>query len=146
MTVLAQGLCRYDVVASQIGVAMRPNKQINSGAHRSGTGKNRYFGVGLPEVEDEVVEDQPSRLLLPDSVRIEPTHSSTKYEGRGTVGPLEGEPDVTVDLTHEEWVDPLDTEEQVDLSRIEIDLRNTLRKDAPDTYYQRFGSRVPGHN
>lgn len=130
------------------GVAMRPNKQINSGAHRSGPGgKNRYYTTGLPEPHDEIVQEAPPALEPTDSGRRSADHDLvSKYEGRATVGPLhEEEPDITIDLTHEEWVDPLDAEEQVDLTKVDIDLRPTLRRDAPDTYYQRFGTRVPGH-
>lgn len=129
---------------------MRPNKPINQGAHRSGSaaGKNRYFVTGLPEphADDADSHEEPVRRLdIPVSFRRDVAESApTKYEGRSSVGPAKDDQSVTIDLKHEEWVDPLDTEEQVDLTRIEIDLRETMRDDAPDTYYQRFGTRIPG--
>lgn len=128
---------------------MRPNKPINSGAHHRGPagGKNRYFTTGLPEPEESAEEESVRRLELPDSVLLESRETAiSKYAGRGTVGPRhDDEPDGAVDLNHEDWVDPLDADEEVDLTTIEIDLRTTMRHDAPDTYYQRFGTRVPGH-
>ena len=128
---------------------MRPNKPINPRAHRSGAGgKNRYFTTGLPEAHEDMPPEEPVRRLeLPDSVRLDVRDPVTsKYEGRGTVAPApEEEPAITIDLRQEEWIDPLDTEEAVDLANVTIDLRATLRDDVPDTYYQRFGTRVPGH-
>ncbi len=142
--------CRYDEKAAKGGVAVRPNKHINSEAHRSGPGdaKSRYFTTGLPEAHEEMLEENDvPRLELPDSVRRNLNHeTASKYDGRGTVGPAEEvEPHTTIDLTHQDWVDPLDVEDEVDLAKIEIDLRQTMREDTPDTYYQRFGTRVPGH-
>lgn len=49
-----------------------------------------------------------------------------------------------MELTHEEWVDPLD-EDDLDLTTITIDLRDEMRHLPPEGYYQRHFSKVPGH-
>ena len=110
MGVLGQSGSGYDVLAGQVGVAMRPNKNINPGAHRSGNaggGKNRHISLPEPEPEDEPIR----QLYVPDSVRMpnaESELSSTKYAGRQTVGPSRHEDaDVTIDLTHEDWLNAL---------------------------------------
>lgn len=128
---------------------MRPNKPINSGAHRSGVasrrGKSRYFAADLPSqpaggAADRIVEPQPSPASEPVG----------KYHGRASVGPWGDGDDAarTVDPAEvsgtEDWVDPLD-DDKIDLTRVTIDLRETLVESPPDTYYQRHSSRVPGH-
>lgn len=129
---------------------MRPSKNINPDAHRSGSasgGKNRHFTTPAETPAVEPDHEPAPQLYVPESVRSTPPEQmTTKYDGRQSVGPdpFDG-PDVTVDLTHEDWVDPLDTEDHRDLSAVTIDLRDQMREDVPDTYYQRFGSRVPGH-
>lgn len=133
-------------VQGQLGVAMRPNKNINPGAHRSGTASGDQSGEPAVAPRDKEAE-APRQLYVPDSVR--PASGplvSTKYEGRQSVGPERLEdPSITVELKHEDWVDPLDREEARDLTDITIDLREEMRDDVPETYYQRFSSRVPGH-
>ena len=124
---------------------MRPNKQINPGAHRSGpadsASKGRHFTTGLPTPPPE-----PSELSPPPPVppRVDPPRES-KYVGRASVGPRAQDEDLAArEMAHAEWVDPLDQDE-IDLTQITIDLRPSIIDEPPDTYYQRFSSRVPGH-
>jgi len=121
---------------------MRPNKPINPGAHRPGTahrtGKGRYFVTGVPEAppgSTEVPPEQPAAETPP----------SSKYVGRASVrGWARDEEAITREDGPAGWVDPLD-EDGIDLTEITIDLRQSMIDEPPDTYYQRFGSRVPGH-
>ncbi|MCP3973096.1 MAG: hypothetical protein GY720_01230 [bacterium] len=128
---------------------MRPNKPINSGAHRSGTaggrGKSRYFSTALPSPPPET--EEPALLAAPEPTTRYATLD--RYEGRASVGPQshdDGERDMeaSFDVHPGQWVDPLD-EDEVDLTHITIDLRETLMESPPDTYYQRHSSRIPGH-
>lgn len=121
---------------------MRPNKPINSGAHRSGaayrTSKGRYYVTGLPVAPPEATE-------LPPEQPAADTPRPSKYIGRASVGAwAHDEESVAQESAHAEWVDPLD-EDSVDLTEITIDLRPSMIDEPPDTYYQRFSSRVPGH-
>jgi hypothetical protein len=121
---------------------MRPNKPINPGAHRSGTAdrtsKGRYSVAGLPEAPPEptgVPPEQPAPETAPAS----------KYVGRASVRAwARDEEEIAGEAAPAEWVDPLDGDE-IDLTEITIDLRPSMIDEPPDTYYQRFSSRVPGH-
>ena len=126
---------------------MRPKKQINPGAHRSGraVGKGRYYTTGLPEPDDsewgrlEPVEPTPPTPAQPPMAE--------KYVGKASVGPnaQDTQAPVVIDLTEPlEWVDPLDDDE-FDLSTVTIDLRSTMRNRPPDRYFERYRSKVPGH-
>jgi len=124
---------------------MRPKKQINPGAHRSGTagGKGRFYTTGLPEPDDGKVANPPRQR--PSPVISPSPQLAEKYVGRASVGPnvaADDPPDVVQAPT--EWIDPLD-QDDFDLSTVEIDLRQNLREDPPDTYFERYSSRVPGH-
>ena len=148
---------------------MRPKKQMNpgrDGSTRRPQGKGRYFAAPpLPQPEspvDDVFETsgeddhqtEAPRLLLPDGSvaptsaqgrALEGTPASGKYVGRASVGPSATNiGDIVVDLTDPmEWEDPLD-DDSVDLLAVTIDLRSGMRDDPPDTYYQRYVSKVPG--
>ncbi len=124
---------------------MRPKKQINPGAHRSGTAsyasKGRYFTTGLPAAPPEPIADSPEHY----EVSRAETPRESKYLGRASVGPRAGDVEPAIDESaHVEWVDPLDQDE-FDLTQITIDLRPSMIDEPPDSYYQRFSSRVPGH-
>jgi len=124
---------------------MRPKKQINPGAHRSATAgqtsKGRYFTTGLPTAPAEPTAVSSEHRAVP---RAEAPRES-KYVGRASVGPRAHETEPAVDeLAHAEWVDPLDQDE-FDLTQITIDLRPSMIDEPPDSFYQRFSSRVPGH-
>ena len=124
---------------------MRPNKQINPGAHRSGaadrTSKGRHFTTGLPTSPPEPTEVSPESSVQPGA----DPQSESKYVGRASVGPRAHDEDLAArEMAHAEWVDPLDQDE-IDLTQINIDLRPSMIEEPPDTYYQRFSSRVPGH-
>ena len=130
---------------------MRPNKPINSGAHRSGTAsrtsKGRYYTTGLPTApteETEIVAVKPEpRDVAPTEGKAAPTES--KYVGRASVGPhTRGEGSAEPDLDHTQWVDPLD-DDDFDLTQVTIDLRPMMVEEPGASYYQRHGSRVPGH-
>lgn len=125
---------------------MRPNKPINTGAHRSGTSgrgaKGRYFANSRPTPVDRVPE--VAGEIEPDTVRTDP---GSKYEGRDSVV---RQPDEAVEATAtgddaaaEQWVDPLDAD-RFDLTHVTIDLRETMIDQPPDSYYQRHSSQVPG--
>ena len=127
---------------------MRPIKPINSGAHRSGTagsqGKSRYFAANLPAPLERV---EPALGEAHRAASGQEPHG--KYQGRASVGPTarDEEPaafDVSVAPTDQQWADPLD-EDEVDLTHITIDLRETMIESPAETYYQRHSSRVPGH-
>ena len=151
---------------------MRPKKQMNRGGDgtiRRPVGKSRYFATPPPQPGAEAPADEPAgaggdgdrradvpRLLLPDGTlapRSTPDHNvaapgmgkAGKYLGRASVGPTAaGGEDLVVDLTEPmEWVDPLD-DESMDLQAVTIDLRSGLRDDPPDTFYQRYVSKIPG--
>lgn len=124
---------------------MRPNKQINPGAHGSGTAnqasKGRYFTTGLPPAPPEPAAAASQEH---ESLRTE-TPRESKYVGRASVGPRARGDEPPVDQSsYAEWVDPLDQDE-FDLTQITIDLRSAMVDEPPDSYYQRFSSRVPGH-
>lgn len=123
---------------------MRPNKPINPGAHRGvRRGKGRYYTSGLPTTrhpDEELVEaESPAVPATPPIAR--------KYMGRASVGPQydeqAGANPVEPTADPAVWADPLDDDDR-DLAGITIDLRTTLRKDVPDSFYQRHSSRVPG--
>ena len=126
---------------------MRPNKQINSGAHRSGPvvrGKGRFYITGLSTADDVPIEDP---LQPTTQEEVEPALDMIpKYTGRASVGPYghEGPDRADNAAGRENWIDPLDIEDQVDFTQIVIDLRENMRDEPPETYYQRHGSRVPG--
>jgi hypothetical protein len=127
---------------------MRPNKQMNPGVHRAGTtggGKGRYFTTDLPR-DPESVPPQATGPLRAGREDLGGEPGPSKYMGRASVGgPIRDEDDLVVDLTDpQEWVDPLD-DDGFDLSSVTIDLRQKLRGDPPDSYYERYSSRVPGH-
>lgn len=124
---------------------MRPNKPINPGAHRSGTAdrtsKGRHFTTGLPAAPVEATETTPPAAA--DPVPAPPRES--KYVGRASVGPHDHFGDGTAeDPAQEDWIDPLD-QDDYDLTDVTIDLRSAMIDEPPDTYFQRFSSRVPGH-
>jgi hypothetical protein len=124
---------------------MRPKKRINPGAHRSGTAgntsKGRYFTTGLPAAPSEPTAAPREYREMP---RAE-TPRESKYVGRASVGPRAHDVEPPIDdLAHAEWVDPLDQDE-FDLTQITIDLRPSMIDEPSDSYYQRFSSRVPGH-
>ena len=125
---------------------MRPNKQMNPGANPVGAarrGKSRYFTTDLPR--DPEGPPQPA-IGTPPADKGERESPHPKYLGRASVGrAVTDEADLVVDLTEaQEWVDPLD-DDGFDLSSVTIDLRQTMRHDPPDSYYERYSSRVPGH-
>ncbi len=82
----------------------------------------------------------PNRPAQPTPPRV-----AAKYEGRASVHSYEADIEAEADEPSD-WVDPLDQEEQVDLATVSIDLREGLVEDPPDTYFQRFSSKVPGHS
>lgn len=126
---------------------MRPKKQINPGAHRSGYasgGKGRFYTTGLPGEESSARDETLAPEPAPD-----PTQPglAEKYVGRASVGPnaQDSEASLVIDLTQpREWRDPLD-EDEFDLSSVTIDLRPTMRNRPAETYYERYSSKVPGH-
>ena len=125
--------------------AMRPNKRINPGAHHSGTAdstsKGRHFTTGLPTSPPEPTDVSPAAPAPP---RVDLQRES-KYVGRASVGPRANDGDLAArEMAHAEWVDPLD-QDDYDLTQITIDLRPTMIDEPPETYYQRFSSRIPGH-
>ncbi len=127
---------------------MRPKKQINPNADRSGFAggeKGRHYTTGLPTAEDADPSELPTpRESIPDSPQ--PLRAE-KYVGRASVGPhvQDADPPVVIDLTApQEWIDPLDDDDFA-LSTVAIDLRSTIRDDPSETYFQRYSSRVPGH-
>jgi hypothetical protein len=127
--------------------AMRPNKRINPGAHRSGTAdrtsKGRFFTTRLPAQPADAIETADSKPV--GSVPVADPRRESKYVGRASVGPQMRDHDsADADLAHTDWVDPL-VQEEIDLTRVTIDLRSAMIDDPPDTYYQRHSSRVPGH-
>lgn len=108
-------------------------------------GKSRYFSTALPSPPP--IPEESTLLEVSESPHgYEPTG---KYEGRASVRPPSGVDDAldiaaSVDTEPVQWVDPLD-EDEVDLTQITIDLRETMLESPPETYYQRYSSRVPGH-
>jgi len=124
---------------------MRPSKQINPGAHNAGTGratgKARHFA---PQGAPDPAEQRQSAASAKDGSDT-PTVPQ-KYVGRASVGHIadsEAGPQPGAS-GQTEWVDPLD-QDDLDLTQITIDLRDTMRPDPPETYFQRFSSRVPDH-
>ena len=126
---------------------MRPKKQINPGAHRSGraVGKGRHYTTGLPEPDDSDWSSiQPVEPPAPTPAQ---SPMAEKYVGRASVGPnvQDSHSPVVIDITDPvEWVDPLDDDE-FDLTTVTIDLRPTLRNRPPERYFERYSSKVPGH-
>jgi len=125
---------------------MRPTKRINPGAHRSvasaGGGKGRFFVAPQPPAAPA----EPRHGALSESGHSDPSQApGSKYRARASVGPQAGsEEGKRPETTSAEWVDPLDQDE-VDLSAVTIDLRDTMIEKPADTYYQRYSTRVPGH-
>ena len=124
---------------------MRPKKQINPGASSSGTAnrgsKGRYFTTGLPTAPSEPAATSPVERVAPRAG----TPRESKYVGRASVGPrARGDEPAGDDAAQAAWVDPLDQDE-FDLTQVTIDLRPSMIDEPPDSYYQRFSSRVPGH-
>ena len=94
-------------------------------------------------------DPEPYELHTPHEPASDPTQplQAEKYVGRASVGPnaQDDDPPVVIDLTEaEEWVDPLDADD-FDLSTVVIDLRTTIRDMPSETYFQRYSSKVPGH-
>lgn len=123
---------------------MRPNKPINPGAHRSGTAsrtsKGRYYTTGLPTAPTE-----ESEIVAVTPVPRDAAPTESKYVGRASVGPhIRDEGSAEPDLDHTLWVDPLD-DDDFDLTQVTIDLRPMMVEEPGESYYQRHGSRVPGH-
>jgi len=133
---------------------MRPNKHINSGARRSGNaggGKGRHYTTGLPTPDDADWSEAPPPAEPPPPPPPSPGAAqplvAEKYVGRASVGPkvVESHNPVVIDLTEPlEWEDPLDGDE-FDLSAVTIDLRPTMRNRPPESYFERYSSKVPGH-
>lgn len=127
---------------------MRPNKQINPGAHRSGpeqSTKGRYFTTESPDTA--AADPAPNEAAVESGPRPEGAPVLNKYAARASVAPDVDRDyaEVVEGLDHEEWTDPLDDDE-IDLSSVTIDLRETLRSDVPETYYQRLISKIPGRD
>lgn len=125
---------------------MRPNKQINPGAHRSGparSGKGRFF-TAPSDSSQEASDAADIQQTPPQPARPAAAPILNKYAARASVAPDSDEPDEAGgELTNEEWTDPLD-EEELDLTTVTIDLRETRRRNPPATYYERIVSKIPG--
>jgi hypothetical protein len=110
-----------------------------------GGGKGRYYTTDLPSPDDsEWSAPERSRELPPYSSQPQ---GAEKYVGRASVGPhaKDSDPPLVIDLTAtQEWSDPLD-DDGFDLSRVTIDLRPMMRNRPPETYFERYSSKVPGH-
>ncbi len=126
---------------------MRPTKRINPGAHHSvdtgAGGKGRFFTAPQPP---PAAAAEPGEGAASGSGQSDPSQASgSKYRARASVGPQAGPEEVKgPESVPAEWVDPLDQDE-VDLAAVTIDLRDTIIENPAETYYQRYSSRVPGH-
>ncbi len=126
---------------------MRPTKRINPGSHRSantpGGGKGRFFVAPQPP---PAAPADPGEGAVSGTGQSDPSPApGSKYRARASVGPLAGSEEVkSPEPTPADWVDPLD-QDDVDLAAVTIDLRDTMVENPADTYYQRYSSRVPGH-
>ncbi len=128
------------------GVAMRPNKEINPGASSSGTAatrKGRYYTTDLPTRPEPASEPPTGPDADPPGYQAP---VASKYTARASVRPELDEPtQPEAAEPDEDWTDPLDQEDELDLTTVTIDLRDTLVENPPETYYQRYSSRVPDH-